>query len=592
MTGRSKNEDRSSGNWLIPQMKMVFKFVRTSRKRTNLFLLVTGLAIVVGATAYGQIKLNAWNQPFYDALFRKDLSALGVQLSVFGLIAGSLLILNVAQTWLNQTTKVNLREELTRDLFAQWLTPKRAFLLAGAGEIGLNPDQRIHEDTKRFAELSADLGIGLVQATLLLASFIGVLWALSEGITFEVLGASFSIPGYMVWAALLYAGTASWASWCVGRRLINLDTERYAREASLRYALMHVNGHSDGIAVYRGESDEQSRLHREFDRLLLILRRLVGATTNLTWVTAGYGWFTLVAPIMAAAPAYFAGSLSVGGTLMAVGAFNQVQQSLRWFIDNFGSIADWRATLHRVGDLHQALTEIDDIGKDTSHIELLISQGEKLRFDNLCIFSPSGCTTLSEENIEITPSEHIIIVGAPGSGKTSLFRAMAGLWLWGSGKISLPLNGSIIFMPEKPYILDGTLREVLSYPALLDDFVSQDVIEVLDRFGLSHLTSDLDRVAQWDRELTVPEQQAIAFARTLLHRPKWLVIDEAIDSLTPEAREVLFDVFDSELMSTTVIYISGREMREHFYSRKFFLTKDSQGPCLSMPCLPAAKDSV
>jgi len=580
-----KTEVGSTRTQLIPQLKMVFRVVRTSRRRKTLLWLAIGLVAVVAMTAYGQIELNAWNQPFYDALFRKDFPALGFQLFVFVVIAGSLLVLNVAQTWLNQITKVNLREELTRDLFSQWLTPKRAFLLAGAGDIGLHPDQRIHEDARHLAELSTDLGIGLVQATLLLVSFIGVLWILSEGVTFELLGTSFSISGYMVWAALFYAGMASWVSWWVGRPLIALDTERYAREARLRFALMHVNEHSDGIAVYRGETGEQSHLHAELDRLLLVLRQLVNATTNLTWVTAGYGWFTIVAPLLVAAPAYFTGNLTVGGMLMAVGAFNQVQQSLRWFVDNFGSIADWRATLYRVGDLHQALIEIDEIGKGTSLIALETATEDKLRFDDLCIFSPSGCTMLSQSHVEIIPSERVIIIGAPGSGKTSLFRAIAGLWPWGSGKITLPRSGDIMFMPEQPYISDGTICEVLAYPVRPARFAHQDFIRVLTRIGLSHLTLDLDRVAQWDRELTVPEQQALAFARALLHKPRWLLIDEAIESLARETHEMLFDVFKHELAETAVVYISGRQTLEGLYSRVLYLKIDTQGQRLVMRCL-------
>jgi len=349
ITCQTVAERRPPGDRLVSQLWKILEAFYVSRERFALLWLGVGLVAVIGATAYGQVELNAWNQPFYDALARKDLAAFGSQLLVFVYIAGALLILNVAQTWLNQLTKMKLREGLTRDLFAQWLAPKRAFLLAGAKDVGENPDQRIHADVQHLAELSTDLGVGLVQATLLLASFIGVLWVLSAGVSFEFEGKAFVVPGYMVWAALLYAGAASWASWRVGWPLIDLNAERYARESDLRFALVHVNEHCDGIAVHRGEADARDRLHRELDRLLLILRRLVGATTGLMWVTAGYGWFTIVAPIIVAAPAYFAGKLSFGGLLMAVGAFNQVQQSLRWFVDNFGLIADWRATLFRVG---------------------------------------------------------------------------------------------------------------------------------------------------------------------------------------------------------------------------------------------------
>lgn len=580
-------EQRAAGDELASQVKAMLQVFRNSRQRRALLLLCAGLVVVIGATAYGQIKLNAWNQPFYDALSRKDLPGFGYQLLVFALIAGVLLILNVAQTWLNQMAKMKLREGLTRDLFAQWLTPKRAFMLAGSGEIGVNPDQRIHEDARHLAELSTDLGVGLFQAALLLASFIGVLWTLSSGVAFDLGGKRFAVPGYMVWSALFYAGAASLASWRVGRPLMPLNEERYGLESDLRFALMHVNEHSGGIAVYRGEAEEENRLHREFDRLFTVLRRLVGATTNLTWVTAGYGWFTIVAPIIVAAPAYFAGDLSFGGLLMAAGAFTQVQASLRWFVDNSGAIADWRATLWRVGAFRKALLEIEKMGEEASRIELVTTVEDKLAFDNFCVISPPGCTSLNEPHIEIAPGERVLIIGAPGSGKTSLFRAMAGLWPWGCGSIIEPLPERIMFMPKRPYIPDGMLRDVLAYPASPRNFSDQELLAALNWMGLSHLSSQLDRAARWDRELTDPEQQGLAFARLLLHKPRWVVIDEAIGSLAPEARKALFCILEKELPATTVVCISGPQAQDKFFKRVLHLTMDLEGQRLAAPRLPA-----
>jgi putative ATP-binding cassette transporter len=585
-------ERQPAGDELASQTKAMLQVFRNSRQRQALLLLGAGLVVVIGATAYGQIKLNAWNQPFYDALSRKDMAGFGYQLLVFALIAGFLLILNVAQTWLNQMTKMKLREGLTRDLFAQWLTPKRAFMLAGAGEIGVNPDQRIHEDARHLAELSTDLGVGLFQAALLLASFIGVLWALSAGVAFELGGKRFAVPGFMVWSALFYAGAASLASWRVGRPLVPLNEERYGLESDLRFALMHVSEHSGGIAVYRGEAEEENRLHREFDRLLKVLRRLVGATTNLTWVTAGYGWFTIVAPIIVAAPAYFAGDLSFGGLLMAAGAFTQVQASLRWFVDNSGAIADWRATLWRVVSFRKALLEIEKMGEEASRIELLTTAEDKLVLDNFCIFSPQGCTSLNEAHIEIAPGEHVLIIGSPGSGKTSMFRAMAGLWPWGCGAIVEPPPDRIMFMPKRPYIPDGMLRDVLAYPVSPSNFSEQELLAALNRMGLSHLSPQLDRSARWDKELTDPEQQGLAFARVLLHKPRWIVIDEAIGSLAPEAREALFAVLEKEMPGTTVVCISGPQAQDKFYKRVLRLAMDLEGQRLVRPRLPAASPPI
>ncbi|HEY8139410.1 MAG TPA: ABC transporter ATP-binding protein/permease [Methylocystis sp.] len=575
---RPDAERQAESDGLVSHLKAILEVFRNSSRRGMLLWFGAGLALVVGATVYGQIRLNAWSRPFYDALSRKDLSGFASQLFAFVIIAGALLVLNVAQTWLNQMTKVTLRDELTRDLFAQWLSPGRAFLLAGAGEVGVNPDQRIHEDARHLAELSTDLCVGLFQATLLLTSFIAVLWFLSTGVVFEFQGAHLVIPGYMVWCALFYSGVASWASWRVGRPLVQLNAERYARESDLRFALVHVNEHNEGIAVHRGEAEEKSRLQHALDSLVIALRGLVSSTTRLTWVTAGYGWFTIIAPIIVAAPAYFMGNLSFGGMLMAVGAFEQVQQSLRWFVDNVGVIADWRATLFRVGGLRCALIEMDRLGDQASRIELGWSGEDKLCLDDLGVISPTGYTTLSESCVEIMPKDHVLILGAPASGKTSLFRAMAGLWSWGKGKITLPPAKQIMFMPKRPYIPDGALRDVLAYPASSRRFTTQELEAVLASMDLSYLSCWLDREARWDKELSEPDQQGLAFARVLLHKPRWVIIDEAIGSLRAEARIKLFDIFEKELATTAVIYISGSQTEDKFFTRVLRLTKQPRGP--------------
>ena len=218
----------------------------------------------------------------------------------------------------------------------------------------------MHEDTRHLTELSADLGVGLLQASILLITFVSVLWALSADFAFHVAGRQVVIPGYMVWAAVLYSGSASLLSYWVGRSLIGRNSERYAREADLRFSLVRVNEHIDAIALTSGEADEARRIEIDMTAVLAAMRSLVSGLTNLTWITAGYGWFTLVAPILVAAPLYFAGNLSFGGLMMASGAFIQVQSSLRWFVDNFSTIADWRATLLRVASFRHALVNIHE----------------------------------------------------------------------------------------------------------------------------------------------------------------------------------------------------------------------------------------
>ena len=287
------------------------------------------------------------------------------QLGVFAVIVGVLLVLNVGQRWLSEMLKLKLREGLVQDLVGEWLKPHRAFRLAKVGPVGVNPDQRMHEDARHLTELSSDLGVELLQSSILLITFVTVLWRISGALRFPFDGRMIAIPGYMVWAAVLYAGSGSLLSYWVGHGLIRRNADRYQRESELRTSLNRTNEHIDEIERDNDEARAAARIAFDLKGVLRAMRSLVTGLTELTWVTAGYGWLTLVAPILVAAPAYFAGNISFGGLMMAAGAFIQVQSSLRWFVDNFSTIADWRATLLRVADFRRAVMEYDLMPPET-----------------------------------------------------------------------------------------------------------------------------------------------------------------------------------------------------------------------------------
>jgi len=508
-----------------------------SPERNKLLLLASGLVAITAATAYAQIRLNAWNRPFYDALTHKDLPGFVWQLGVFAVLAGILLVLNVVQMWLNQSSRVMLRQGLVHDLFSSWLEPGRAFRLSSAGPLGQNPDQRLHADAQHLTELTTDLGIGLLQATLLLLSFITVLWTLSRHMILPITGHPMHIPGYMVWCALLYAGTASLLSWRVGRPLVTLDAERYAREAELRFGLVHANEEIEGVTIYGGEADEKEHLNRLFERVLEVSRRIVGAMTRLTWITAGYGWFTLVAPILVAAPSYLTSQMTFGELMMAVGAFNQVQTSLRWFIDNFSSIADWRATLLRVASFRSALHTMDTLGAGTAHIDIEDSPADTLQIDDLRVSTPNGCIKLSEAHVQLKRGERALIMGERGGGRDLLFRAIIGIWPWGSGRIRRPARGEAMFLPARAYVPPGTLRAAVAYPRSAQELEEKAVARAFTDVGLERLNGQLDTDERWDRQLNEDEKQCLAFARALLHRPAWLVLNGALDVLDAASRE-------------------------------------------------------
>ncbi len=571
---REANTEESANSGLVPQLGVMIRALWAAPVRNTLFLLSGALFAVIALTAYGQIRLNDWNQPFYDALSRHDFKEFLSQLGVFGLIAGALLVLNVAQRWLGETLKLKLRQGLAKDLIGNWLRPGRAFRLANSDPMGVNPDQRMHEDARHLTELSADLGIGLLQSSILLATFIAILWSLSSDFVFHLGTRQFAVPGYMVWAAIAYSGSASLLSYWVGRNLINLNAERYAREADMRFSLVRVNEHIDAVALSAGEADEQRRIEIDLAAVLAATARIVTGLTNLTWVTGGYGWFTLVAPILAAAPLYFAGSITFGGLMLASGAFMQVQSSLRWFVDNFSAIADWRATLLRVAGFRRALLDTDVLHDVESRIAFVEGEPGRISIDDLEIASPAGATMLQEKKIEIKAAERVLIVGESGAGKTLLFRTLAGLWPWGAGKIARPRGEEVLYMPRTPYLPPGTLREILAYPRAAQSFETGAYTDALTRLQLDRLVPLLDAPRRWDRELSEDEQQSVTFARAMLHAPPWLLIDEVLDSLDEDSRRRVLGVLAKDLPRTGIIHIGRADAQDHLFSRTLHLVKD------------------
>jgi putative ATP-binding cassette transporter len=348
----------------------------------------------------------------------------------------------------------------------------------------------------------------------------------------------------MVWCALAYAAIASGFSWLVGRPLMNLNAEHYAREADFRYALVRVNEQIDAITLSGGEMDERDRIDTTFPTVLDISWRIVNATTRLTFVTAGYGWFTIIAPIPVAAPAYFHSGISFGELMMIIGAFNQVQQALRWFVDNFSSIADWRATLLRVASFRQTILTMDDLDRDTSRIAFKESDDPTVKIDDLRVSSPAGCIKLSEPHTELQAGQRMLITGENGEEKSLVFRAVGGLWPWGSGRITRPPRQSIIFMPVRAYTPAGTLREAVAYPHKASNFHADDISKRLVDVGLEYLKPELNNEDRWDHRLTDDEKQSLAFARVVLQKPNWVVANDALDILNPTSRKRIREILE------------------------------------------------
>src|SRR6516162_3197159 len=563
---------------VFSELRRMLALYWASGDRKRLVTLAAGIFIVIAATAHMQVLLNAWNQPFYDAVTRKDMPQFIVQLGVFAVLAAILLTLNVAQVWLNQTTKLTLRRSLVHDMVGQWLEPLRAFRLANAGSIGANPDQRMSADAQHLADLVTDLLIGLVQSTLLLLSFIGVLWFLSQGMFLPLGGRHIQLPGYLVWCALLYSGVASFLSWRVGRPLIALNAERYAREADLRFALVRVNEDIEGITISGGEAGEKQLLDRVFESVSEVTRRIVGAVTRLTWVTSGYGWFTLVAPILVASPSYLTGEMTFGQLMVAVGAFNQVQTCLRWFVDNFSILADWRATRRRVASFQRAVVTMDGLGRSVDHINLEETQGHSIRIDDLSIAATDSAIRLSEAHVEMEPGDRTLIVGEHGAAGTFLLNAIIGIWPWGRGRITRPPREAMMFLPARAYVPPGTLRAAVAYPRAAAAYDEAVIARALADVGLQHLQPLLGTTDRWDRRLTENEKQSVAFARVCLQRPQWLVVNGAFDALDPAARARIEALFAGPLSAVGLVDIGQETARDGFFKHKLRLVTDPSGP--------------
>lgn len=565
----------------LETIRTLLRIINGSSGRRRLVILAIVIVAIIVATAFAQLRLNVWQRDFYDALTQRDFAAFLQQLGIFAIVAGFLLVLNVSQTWVNALLRIRMRETISQDLLAEWYKPRRAYRMPLAGEIGDNPDQRIQDDARALTDITTDFCVGLVQASLLLVSFLGVLWVLSDQMVFSLSGSTFTIPGYMVWWAMSYALVGSWLTWRVGRPLPSLNAKLRATEADFRFTLMRANEASEAIALNGGEADEQRSALVKLGAVIAMTLRLAGRHATLTWVTASYGWAAIVVPFIAAAPGYFAGTLSFGSLMMITGAFSQVQQSLRWYVDNYPNIAAWQALSERVLAYREILIKLDGLGVDVGLIETAGHPEGKLAIsEDFAVLCPTGRLTLDQPAVTIAPGERIIIHGPPGCGKSTFFRALAGLWPWDSGRIELPRRQDIMFLPHVPYMPYGSLREVLTYPTP-GTFSDAAILAALERLQLGHRAPFLDQIARWDKELTLDEQQRVAFVRVLLHAPRWVIEDEAMSALDEDARPLLLSMFKDEFAGTTVVSIGQDEFHDGFYSRAYRL--QTHPPRLYLP---------
>jgi vitamin B12/bleomycin/antimicrobial peptide transport system ATP-binding/permease protein len=523
------------------------------------------------------VLLNKWNNTFYNSLQDKNYDVFVQQLFRFTWLAGSYIIVAVYQLYLNQMLQIRWRRWLTERYLGEWLRDTAYYRMQLAGGETDNPDQRIAEDLRLFVTGTLGLGIGGMRAVVTLVSFIAILWGLSGSVTLPVGGFLVSIPGYMVWAALLYAIVGTWLTDRIGRPLVRMNFDRQRYEADFRFGLVRFRENTEGVALYHGEADEMRNFRTRFGSVVRNWWDIMRQQKRLTWFTAGYGQAAIIFPFVVAAPRYFRGEIPLGGLVQTATAFGQVQDSLSFIVSSYTDIAEWRSVVQRLVGFEEALDRVRAQAGARDGIRREDGDAPTLAVENVDLALPGGTALISGVNLALARGESALLSGPSGAGKSTLIRAIAGIWPFGRGEIRIP-RGPVLFLPQKPYLPIGTLREIISYPTPAGGVDDQVLREALEAVGLPELAGRLDEAGHWALQLSPGEQQRIAFARALVQKPDWLFLDEATSAVDEASETRLYQLVHDRLRGTAVLSVGHRPTLRAFHGRQLVVKPNGSAP--------------
>ena len=540
--------------------------VKESWIARGLLAVIVGLSVLI---VYMSKLINSWNARFFNALQEKNAEAFWAELLYWVVLVALFIVAFVYRLWLTQLLTIRWRRWLSEVYFRDWLADRTYYRMELTGQGTDNPEQRIEQDCATFCQQTLSISLGLLLQVMTLITFAAVLWNLSGAFVLPIFG-GITIPGYMMWAAVAYALVGSVATYLIGRPLVRVNFELERFNADFRYRMVRIRENAESIALYRGEHDEERRLRSAFARIFETWWSLMTYTKRLAWLTSFYGQAASIFPIIVAAPQYFAGKIQLGVLTQTADAFGQVQGALSWFVDTYATLAAWKAGVDRLTTFSEAMVRAKKAAQE-SDFQRSPQSTPELALRDVDVRLPNGSMLLEDVDVTIQQGDTLLLRGPSGSGKTTLFRVLAGLWPFGRGRIGLPKDARVLFLPQKPYLPTGTLREVLSYPETPDHYTEEACREVLETCMLGHLVPRLAESANWSLVLSGGEQQRVAFARALLYRPNWLFLDEASSALDEPTERRMYELLAERLPDAAVISVAHRPTVAAFHKRQLVI---------------------